>query len=166
MCEAAPFQRGSVSGKCWPMSPSPIAPSSASVRACRATSASEWPCKRVRVGDADAAQPDVVAGDETVHVEALAGAHVGHRRAGLSAMARSSAVVSLRLAALPVHQRHRQPGPFRDRGIVGHVVLAGGQRALVGGQDLGEAEALRGLRPPQPGAIEGGGDAVAGRRPA
>ena len=43
MAEAAPFQRGSVSGKCWPMSPSPMAPSSASVRACRATSASEWP---------------------------------------------------------------------------------------------------------------------------
>ena len=33
----------SVSGKCWPMSPSPAAPSSASMIACVSTSASEWP---------------------------------------------------------------------------------------------------------------------------
>ena len=64
------------------MSPSPMAPSSASVRACRATSASEWPCERMRVGDADAAQPDVVAGHEPVHVEALPGTHVGRLGAG------------------------------------------------------------------------------------
>lgn len=30
-------------GKCWPISPSPIAPRMASVIVCRATSASEWP---------------------------------------------------------------------------------------------------------------------------
>ena len=83
------------------MSPSPMAPSSASVRACRATSASEWPSERMRVGDADAAQPDVVAGHEAVHVEALPVRTSGRRWQLRSAMARSSAVVSLMLAALP-----------------------------------------------------------------
>ena len=38
---SAPFQRGSVSLKCWPMSPRPAAPSSASVSACKTTSPSE-----------------------------------------------------------------------------------------------------------------------------
>ena len=86
-------------GRCWPMSPSPMAPSSASVSACKATSASEWPSRRARVG-AHAAQPDVVARRQAMHVEALPGAHVGHAVGG-SAMARSSAVVSLRLDSLP-----------------------------------------------------------------
>src|SRR5437764_9849842 len=42
---SAPFQRGSESGKCMPMSPSAAAPSKASVTACASTSASEWPSK-------------------------------------------------------------------------------------------------------------------------
>ncbi len=33
----------SLGGKCWPMSPAPMAPSIASVSACRPASASEWP---------------------------------------------------------------------------------------------------------------------------
>ena len=41
--ESAPLYLSSVSGKCLPMSPSPAAPSSASISACTATSASEWP---------------------------------------------------------------------------------------------------------------------------
>ena len=55
--------------------------------------------ERVRVGDSDAAQPDMVAGDQAMHVEALPGAHVGWRCEPRSAMARSSAVVSLWLAS-------------------------------------------------------------------
>src|SRR4051812_13533681 len=43
--ESAPFQRGSEGGKCVPISPAPMAPSSASVSACKPTSASEWPSK-------------------------------------------------------------------------------------------------------------------------
>src|SRR5947207_1326302 len=42
---SAPFQRGSESGKCMPMSPSAAAPSNASVIACASTSASEWPSR-------------------------------------------------------------------------------------------------------------------------
>ena len=48
--ESAPAKRGSVSGKCWPMSPSPAAPSSASITACVSTSASEWPARPPRAG--------------------------------------------------------------------------------------------------------------------
>src|SRR5262245_28331003 len=43
--ESAPAQAASVSGKCWPMSPSPAAPSSASVTAWATTSASLWPAR-------------------------------------------------------------------------------------------------------------------------
>jgi type II secretory pathway pseudopilin PulG len=43
VCESAPLNAASVSGKWRPMSPSPAAPSSASVIACSSASASEWP---------------------------------------------------------------------------------------------------------------------------
>src|SRR4051794_7222040 len=43
--ESASLKRWSVSGKCWPMSPRPAAPSSASMIACVRTSASEWPAR-------------------------------------------------------------------------------------------------------------------------
>src|SRR2546421_1672693 len=42
---SASRQRSSVSGKCCPMSPSPAAPSSASMTACVSTSASECPLR-------------------------------------------------------------------------------------------------------------------------
>src|SRR6266542_961517 len=41
----APRQRGSVDGKCEPMSPWPVAPSRASISACTAASPSEWPAR-------------------------------------------------------------------------------------------------------------------------
>src|SRR4029079_8075808 len=41
--EATPRQRASDGGKCTPISPSAMVPSSASVSACKATSASLWP---------------------------------------------------------------------------------------------------------------------------
>ena len=40
-----PLYLGSVSGKCFPMSPSAAAPSKESIIACNNTSASEWPNK-------------------------------------------------------------------------------------------------------------------------
>ena len=101
----------------------------------------------VRVGDPDAAQPDVVAGDQPVHVEALSGAHVGSAVQRRSAMARSSAVVSLMLAALPMTSVTGSCRPFRDRGVVGHVVPAGGRGALVCGQDVARSGSLAGSAP-------------------
>ena len=50
--ESAPAHAGSVSGKCWPMSPSPAAPSSASVTAWATTSASLWPTRPGSPGNA------------------------------------------------------------------------------------------------------------------
>ena len=48
------------------------------------------------------------------------------------------------------HQRDGEPGPFGHRRIVGQVGAPGGRRRFVRGQDVGEAEALRGLRAPKP----------------
>ena len=40
---SAPLYLGSVSGKCFPISPRAAAPQSESIIACNNTSASEWP---------------------------------------------------------------------------------------------------------------------------
>ena len=41
---------GRYPGKCWPMSPSAAAPSTASITACSSTSASEWPSRPFSYG--------------------------------------------------------------------------------------------------------------------
>ena len=51
-----PATRGSVSGKCWPMSPSPAAPSSASATAWAMTSASLWPTRPALAVERDATE--------------------------------------------------------------------------------------------------------------
>ena len=114
--------RGSVSGKCWPMSPSPAAPSSASATAWATTSASLWPSRPRSPVEPHAAEHErarrVVA--EAVHVEALPDPHthgravltLAHRRLRSStrrrAHARSSGRVTLRLSA---RRRRRPPVP-------------------------------------------------------
>ncbi len=101
--DEAPFHCMSEGGKCEPMSPSPIVASSASVRACSTTSASEWPLSCARVRDPHATEPHVVALDEGVDVEALAGADVGARSwvKRSSAASRSEVVVILTLPGSP-----------------------------------------------------------------
>ena len=115
--------------------------------------------QRVAVGDLDAAQPDMVAGHQPVHIEALPGAHVGtvDRPLGHDEVLRGG---ELDVGGAAHHEGDRQARPFRDRGVVGHVVPAGSLRVLVRGQNIGKAETLRGLRPPQSRAIGRGGDAV------
>ena len=72
---SASRQRSSVSGKCWPMSPSPAAPSSASIIAWASTSASEWPARpRLGLGYLDAAEHEPAALLQPVRVPADAGA--------------------------------------------------------------------------------------------
>ena len=113
--EAAPRQRASEGGKCTPISPSAIVPSSASVRACKPTSASLWPMSFLLVRDADAAQDHRIAGTEGMHVIARGNAdRAGRGRAGSfrsssSAHARSSAVVSLRLSSAPSTRATSRP---------------------------------------------------------
>ena len=139
---ARPSSADRVSGKCSPMSPSPIAPSSASVRACRATSASEWPSSACVWAILDAAQPDMIAGNE-------AGARRSHcrcaRRRGAGRLVGHGQILrrgQLAVGLAALHQRDGKARPFGDRGVVGQVRAAGGCGSLVGGQDIGEAEAL------------------------
>jgi hypothetical protein len=74
--ESAPLKRSSVSGKCVPMSPSPAAPSSASVMACSSTSASEWPSRPSGVGNLHAANDQLAPRHQRVHVPALSDSKV------------------------------------------------------------------------------------------
>ena len=69
-------------GKCRPMSPSAAAPSSASVMACSSASASEWPSRPERVRDLDAAEHQLAAGHQRVHVPAFADANARQRSCG------------------------------------------------------------------------------------
>ena len=114
MCEAAPFQRASVSGKCWPMSPAPMAPSRASVSACRATSASEWPSSAW------------VWAILTPHSQTWSPAtsrctskpcpvRTSGPPAGLSAMAQVLGCGELAVGCAAHDQRHRQARPIRRR---------------------------------------------------
>ena len=132
------------------MSPSPIAPSSASVIACRPASASEWPTSAVVVGDLDAAEPDAVAGAEAVGVEALADAHRARRagdQLGHGEVLRIGELGERRIAG---NQRHLAAGPLDHDGLVGRLLA--GRPGGVGGLQRAEAEALRRLRPPEAGA--------------
>ena len=116
--------------------------------------------QRVGVGELHPAQPEVVAGCEAVDVEALPRAHV---RGDAGPLGHGQVLRGGELAVrLGAHdQRHRQSGPLGDGGIVGHLD-AGRCGGGVGGEDLGKAEALRGLRAPDLGAIQRCGNALVG----
>ena len=105
------------------MSPAPIVPSTASVSACSATSASEWPARVVRVRDGDAAQHHGVARAEAVHVEAE-GRCGFPSRCGKILGRGDLAVV---LAAFDHH--HLQSCAFGHRGVVGQGRRLGLRRA-------------------------------------
>ena len=118
--------------------------------------------QRVGVGDSDAAQPDVVARRPAGARRSPVPLARRGSRAARSAMARSSAVVSLRLAALPMTSATGRPAHSATAASSVMSSLPAAAARCVRGQDLGEAEPLRGLRAPQPGALERGGDAVVG----
>ena len=76
MCEAAPFQRGSLSGKMLADVAVADGAEQGVGQRVQGDVGVGMAFERVGVGDAHAAQPDMIAGREAVHVEALAGAHV------------------------------------------------------------------------------------------
>ena len=101
--ESASFQRGSVSGKCSPRSPSAAAPSSASQIACVSASPSEWPSGPRSNGIAHAAEHERATFDQPVRVEAVTDAHHVARTAERSsntacARATSSRCVTLKFS--------------------------------------------------------------------
>ena len=74
-CCSAPFHFGSVSGKCWPISPCAAAPRIASVTAWHSTSASECPSEPRVVRNLDAADDERPARFEPVKIVAGADPH-------------------------------------------------------------------------------------------
>ena len=111
--ESASRQRSSVSGKCWPMSPSPAAPSSASMTAWVSASASEWPLRpRSASGTSHAAEHERPALLEAVRVvaDARPGAHpIASRR-------RDAAVEDGQLGDAEVASATPPPGRSRGPG--------------------------------------------------
>ena len=77
---ATPRQRGSLLGKCRPMSPAAAAPSSASHTACRTQSPSEWPSRPRSWGTSTPPSQERAAGHQAVGVEAVADADGAHAR--------------------------------------------------------------------------------------
>ena len=154
--DAAPFHCGSEGGKWAPISPSPQAPSSASVSACSATSASEWPTRPRVMRDRDAAERHCVARPEGVDVIAVADADVAESASAASPASRSVGrrdiprLVSFMLPGSPATIAHRHARPFGDRRIVGEDRSRRRRRRSMRGQDRREAEALRRLRGIEP----------------
>ena len=139
------------------MSPSPAAPSSASMTAWVRTSASEWPSRPLVVLEPNAAQHERAAGGELVAVVADAGRDAHRRRPARRAAApracRSSGVVILRLRGDGSSTRTVPALPLDEPGVVGRLraaALVGRQRPL----ERRPAEHLRGLHRPQPVALE------------
>ena len=125
--ESAPRHRSSVSGKFAPMSPSPAAPSSASVQAWATTSASLWPSRPRSPSNttppSTSGRVRVVA--PAVHVEAVADpqlgpGHVQPRSRTQACMAtRSCGVVILMLAGSPSTTSTVPADGLDQRGVVG-----------------------------------------------
>ncbi len=166
MRDAAPRQAGSLGGKCWPMSPSPMAPSNASVSACNPTSASECPSRRwvwaIFTPHSHTWSPS--AKRCTSKPVPLRGSSSGGRRRQ-QALGKLDVGCRRQLHVAPAagDEAHRQARPFRQSGIVGEIGAPGGCGTAVGFEDDIVAKRLRCLRPPQAGAVHGPRDGAVGR---
>ena len=157
--EAAPFHFRSLGGKCEPISPSASAPRMASTSACRPTSPSEWARKPRRMRHADAADHQMIAVAEGVHVVAGAGPDIAEH--GAEAGFFADEIFRCRqfhVGRIAFKGRYRQSRPFRERGIVGEIAAAVARGAAMGVEDDIEAKRLRRLRDPQPRALRRGLD--------
>ena len=112
-----------------------------------------------RMRNADAAEHDVIAVGEGVHVEAVADAHVGQRGAMRSFGAGEILVGrDLHVAGLAFEYADAMTGPFGERGVVGEILAPCRRRAAMRGEDQIEGESLRRLHDAQPVAVERFGD--------
>ncbi len=115
------------------------------------------------VRNAQAAEPDVIAGGEGVDVEALADPHVGRRvdepRFGGAEVVHGRDFHVRRVA---VEDIGLMPRPGGDRRVVGEPVNGGGGGAPMRVEDQSVAERLRRLRRAQAGAIGRRDDAAVG----
>ena len=97
----------------------------------------------------------MIAVGEGVHVEAVAGAHVG-KRGELQDFGADKIVVGrqLHVAGFAFEHADAMAGPFGERGIVGEVLEAGGGGAPMRIENEIEGESLRRLHHAQPAAVE------------
>ena len=107
------------------------------------------------VRDAHAAEHHVVAGGESVHVDAGAGAHVGKlgemHGLGADEILRAG---DFHIAGLAFENGNPHAGPFGERGVVGEIETALCGRAAMRVEQRREGEALRRLDGAQPVAVE------------
>ena len=132
------------------MSPSAMAPSSASVSACSPTSASEWPSSAWEWGTLTPHSQTWSPGAKRCTSKPCP-VRTSGRRGRVTGHGQVLRCRQLAIGFAAFHQRHRQTGPFGNGGVVGEVRLAGSRRGLVRGQDFREAEALRRLCAPEAG---------------
>ena len=111
---SAPAKRGSSFGKCVPMSPSPAAPSSASISACRSTSPSECATSPGWWRSRTPPRHDVIAWTEAMHVVAAADSHrcLPSTASAAFANGRSAGRVTLMLSARALDQPRPQTQCF------------------------------------------------------
>ncbi len=103
--------------------------------------------------DRDAADHDVVAGAERMHVEALADPDIAEAR-GEEPLRRGEVLRGrhLQIVLAPLNHERRHPGGLGDRRIVGQHASDCGAVRRENGREM---KALRGLRAPQSGAVDG-----------
>ena len=160
--DAAPFHCGSLGGKCEPISPSASAPRMASTSACRPTSPSECARKPLCVRHAHAADHQMIAVAEGVHVVAGAGPDIAEHGAKAGFLA--DEIFRRRqfhVRRIAFKGRHRQSRPFRERRVVGEIAAAIARGAAMGIENHIEAKRLRRLRDAQPRALRRGLDIAA-----
>jgi hypothetical protein len=140
----------------------------ASVSACIAASASEWPFEFLRVRNFDAAERDAISLFEDVEVDSLSGAHVRplDKQPGRDFLVGHAHIMGrcqLAVCLVACRDPHRHAGKLGHGGIVGETRLAFPDGAAVRGKDLVEDEALRGLHEPHGAAVHRSLDHAIGR---
>ena len=118
---SAPFQASSSSGKCCPMSPSPAAPSSASMIACVSTSASEWPASPLSASS-------ISTPPSTSRARPRAGASRSRSPSGRSSDRLEPALAAVEDRELADADRVSTRAPGRTRGRPAREVRVRGER--------------------------------------
>ena len=123
--------------------------------------------KAACVRHADAADHQMIAVAEGVHVVAGAGPDVAEHGAEAGFLADEIfGRGQFHVRRIAFKGRHRQSRPFGERGIVGEIAAAVARGAAMGVEDDVETKGLRRLRDPQPRAVGRRLDIAGCRRPA
>ena len=119
--------------------------------------------KAARVRHANAADHQVIAVAEGVHVIAGAGPDIAELRGEAGFFAdKIFRRRQFHVGRIAFKGRHRQSRPFRKRRVVGEIAAAVARGAAMGLENDVEAERLRRLRDPQPRALRRCFDIAAG----